>query len=210
MKIWRPEVEHVTRGRSPSLTSSTEGRLISMSHERLCVICFVVWPTTFAYDMAAFLTVLPIRWQRGRFAYKMAVFLRVLPTRWRSGRFAYKIKAMPRFWEFYPQDAGVGVLPTRWRRQPKRKQKQRRINITFAFRERKVYCRPTNYELLRWLVETPSRNFEHYRMSGGRLTCRKMSDGRLTCDIYSTLFSFTFLLWYFCFFSHYRKYFYYK
>jgi len=180
MKIWRPEVEHVTRGRSPSLTSSTEGRLISMSHERLCVICFVVWPTTFAYEMAAFLTVLPIRWQRGRFAYK--------------------IKAMPRFWEFYPQDAGVGVLPTRWRRQPKRKQKQRRINITFAFRERNVYCRPTDYELLRWLVETPSRNFEHYRMSGGRLTCRKMSDGRLTCDIYSTLFSFTFLLWYFCFF----------
>ena len=26
-------------------------------------------------------------------------------------------------------------------------------------------CRPTNYELLRWLVETPSRDFEHYRMT---------------------------------------------
>ena len=32
MEIWRPEVEHVTRGRSPSVTSSTEGRPISMSH----------------------------------------------------------------------------------------------------------------------------------------------------------------------------------
>jgi len=58
-----------------------------------------------------------------------------------------------------------------------------------------VNCRLTNYELLRWLVETPSRDFEHYRMtddsrsrsrdnwkmSGRRLTCRKMSDERLTC-----------------------------
>ena len=26
-------------------------------------------------------------------------------------------------------------------------------------------CRPTNFELLRWLVETPSRDFEHFRMS---------------------------------------------
>ena len=26
-------------------------------------------------------------------------------------------------------------------------------------------CRPTNYELLHWLVETPSRDFEHYRMT---------------------------------------------
>ena len=46
MEIWRPEVEHVTRGRSPSVTSSTEGRPISMSHEVPCVICFVVWPTS--------------------------------------------------------------------------------------------------------------------------------------------------------------------
>ena len=30
------------------------------------------------------------------------------------------------------------------------------------------YCRLTNYELLRWLVETPSRDFAHYRLSGGR------------------------------------------
>ena len=29
-------------------------------------------------------------------------------------------------------------------------------------------CRLTNYELLRWLVETPSRDFAHYRLSGGR------------------------------------------
>ena len=32
-KIWRPEVEHVTRGRSPSVTCSTVGRPIFMSHE---------------------------------------------------------------------------------------------------------------------------------------------------------------------------------
>ena len=38
----------------------------------------------------------------------------------------------------------------------------------------KSYCRPTNYELLRWLVETPSRDFEHYRMSGGRLTSKNV------------------------------------
>jgi len=61
MEIWRPEVEHVTRGRSPSVTSSTEGSPISMSHELPCVICFVVWPTWFAYKMAAFLRVLPTR-----------------------------------------------------------------------------------------------------------------------------------------------------
>ena len=27
------------------------------------------------------------------------------------------------------------------------------------------FCHPTDYELLRWLVETPSRDFEHYRMT---------------------------------------------
>jgi len=30
------------------------------------------------------------------------------------------------------------------------------------------HCRLTNYELLRRLVETPSRDFAHYRLSGGR------------------------------------------
>ena len=35
-------VEHVTRWRSPSVTSSTEGIPISMSHELPCVIFFVV------------------------------------------------------------------------------------------------------------------------------------------------------------------------
>ena len=69
-EIWRPSVEDVTRGRSP--------------RKKLCVMCFVVWPT--------------------RFAYKMAAFLR--------------------------------VLPTSWRRQTKRKQKQRRIYSTSAFSER--------------------------------------------------------------------------
>ena len=29
----------------------------------------------------------------------------------------------------------------------------------------KYNCRLTNYKLLRWLVETPSRDFEHYRMT---------------------------------------------
>ena len=34
------------------VTCSTSGRHISTCHERLCVICFVVWPTRFAYEMA--------------------------------------------------------------------------------------------------------------------------------------------------------------
>jgi len=37
---------NVTRGRSPSVTFQPRVVIISMSHERLCVICFVVWPTT--------------------------------------------------------------------------------------------------------------------------------------------------------------------
>jgi len=45
-KYDEPEGENVTRGRSPSVTFSAEGRPISMSHKWLCVICFVVWPTT--------------------------------------------------------------------------------------------------------------------------------------------------------------------
>jgi len=41
--IWKynePEVENVTRGRSPSVTFLTEGRPIFMSYERMCVIFF--------------------------------------------------------------------------------------------------------------------------------------------------------------------------
>ena len=34
-----------------------------------------------------------------------------------------------------------------------------------------LFCRPTNYELLRWLVETPSRDFEHYRMTDDSRQC---------------------------------------
>jgi len=45
-KYDEPEVENVTRGRGPSVTFLTSGRPISTSHERLCVICFVVWPNT--------------------------------------------------------------------------------------------------------------------------------------------------------------------
>ena len=48
------------------------------------------------------------------------------------------------------------------------------------------YCRPTNYELLRWLVDTPSRDFEHYRMSGGRLICYRIF---ITCQTTSWHFS---------------------
>ena len=44
-KYDEPEVENVTRERCSSVTFSTEGRPVSMSHEQLCVICFVVWPT---------------------------------------------------------------------------------------------------------------------------------------------------------------------
>ena len=39
-------------------------------------------------------------------------------------------------------------------------------------------CRLTNYELLRLLVETPSRDFAHYRLSGGRrifTTCHELT-----------------------------------
>jgi len=40
------EVENVARECSPSATFSTEGHHISVSHQRPCFICFVVWPTT--------------------------------------------------------------------------------------------------------------------------------------------------------------------
>jgi len=40
------EVENVARGRIPRGTFSTEVHHISMSHERPCFMCFVVWPTT--------------------------------------------------------------------------------------------------------------------------------------------------------------------
>jgi len=50
-------------------------------------------------------------------------------------------------------------------------------------------CHPTNYELLCWLIEKPSRDFEHYRMTDdSRSRSRdnrdswKMSAGRLTCE----------------------------
>jgi len=86
----------------------------------------------------------------------------------------------------------------------------------------RLYCRPTNYELLRWLVEMPSRDFEHYRMSGGSLTCYRIF---ITCQTTSWhvekcqefvwhvinilhCFCLRFFCDVFCFFSHYRKYFY--
>ena len=96
MKIWLPEVEHVTRGRSPRVTSSTEGSPISMSHELPCVICFVVWPTRF-----------PTRWRRFWEFYPQDGGVENLPTRWRQCRvfesFTHKMAA----WEFCLQNGGV-------------------------------------------------------------------------------------------------------
>jgi len=42
----KPEVENVAFGLCPCATLSNEGHHISMSHQWLCFICFVVWPTT--------------------------------------------------------------------------------------------------------------------------------------------------------------------
>ena len=75
-------------------------------------------------------------------------------------------------------------------------------------------CRPTNYELLRWLVETPSRDFEQYRMTDDsrrsivrhfhvRWKCRTIGFARVGHEfdprpitkwnvIFCTLFLFTF------------------
>ena len=53
------------------------------------------------------------------------------------------------------------------------------VLITFSLRTVDIVnCRLTDYELLRWLVETPSRDFAHYRLSGGRrifTTCHELT-----------------------------------
>ena len=41
-----PSVENVTFGLRPRVTFSTEGHPISISYERLFVICVVIWPST--------------------------------------------------------------------------------------------------------------------------------------------------------------------
>ena len=139
-----------------------------------------------SYKMAAFLRVLSTRWRRGKFAYKMAAMPRFwvfypqnggvgdLPTRWR------------RFWEFYPQDGGdkqnvnknnveyilrsldikyfLTCQTSVWHFSTCQTTSRDRDRESSVIR----YCRLTNYELLRWLVETPSRDFAHYRLSGGR------------------------------------------
>jgi len=46
LKYDEPEVENVARGHSPDATFSTKGHHISVSHEWLFFICFVVRPTT--------------------------------------------------------------------------------------------------------------------------------------------------------------------
>jgi len=46
LKYDESEVKNVALGHSPSATFSAEGHHISMSHERPCFICFVVWTTT--------------------------------------------------------------------------------------------------------------------------------------------------------------------
>jgi len=62
--------------------------------------------------------------------YKMAAWEICLQDVGVSEGFTYKMAA----WEICVQDGGnaafLRVLPTRWRRQTKRKQKQRRIYIT--------------------------------------------------------------------------------
>ena len=113
----------------PSVTCSTEGRDISMSHELPCVICFVVWPTRF-----------PTKWQRFWEFYPQDGGVENLPTRRRQCCVfeisTHKMAA----WEFCLQNDGVSetfshkmaareiclqdggnaaffsVLPTRWRR----------------------------------------------------------------------------------------------
>jgi len=46
LKYDEREVENVALGLRPRATFLIEGHHISMSHERPCFICFVVWPTT--------------------------------------------------------------------------------------------------------------------------------------------------------------------
>jgi len=45
LKYDEAKVENVARGCSPGATFSATGHHISVSHERPCFICFVVWPT---------------------------------------------------------------------------------------------------------------------------------------------------------------------
>ena len=114
------------------------------SHERLCHM--------FCRMMAAFLRVLPTRWRRGRFAYKMAASLEGFTHKmaacefWLqdggvSDSFSHKMAAREiclqdgvvsesfthkmAAWENCLQDGGNA-------KQTKRKQKQRRICITFT------------------------------------------------------------------------------
>jgi len=74
-----------------------------------------------AYEMSAWEFCLQNVGVSESFTHKMAAWEFCLQDGGVSGGFAYKMAAMPRFWR---------VLPTRWRRETKRKQKQRRIYIT--------------------------------------------------------------------------------
>jgi len=64
----------------------------------------------------------------------------------------------------------------KWKKRNDNTAKQtRRISATFDIGN----CRMTNYELLRWLVETPSRDVEHYRMiNASRSTGSHYNDAR--------------------------------
>jgi len=55
-------------------------------------------------------------------------------------------------------------------------------------------CRMTNYELLRWLVEKPSRDVEHYHMF---ILCHPGWGHVMFTKVYSTwfLFTFSFFFW---------------
>jgi len=46
IKYDEPKIENVALRLHPCATFSTEGHRISMPQERMCFICFVVWPST--------------------------------------------------------------------------------------------------------------------------------------------------------------------
>jgi len=128
MVIWWPEVENA------------EGRHISVSHERLCVICFVVWPTT--HKMAAWELCL----QDGGVSEG-------LPTRWRCGSFAYNMAA---FLRVFPQDGGNA-------KQIKRKQKQRRICFKFRIYLDVRHWTVWRSTVARWTVDNAQHHVTAFR-----------------------------------------------
>jgi len=126
---------------SPSVTFSTEGRPISMSHERPCVICFVVWPATKILNYK-WLT-LPLQWRnvneyrlpsKNAHCPNYCSWLAVCDNY--SVNFYCKIALINRFKLYLIKI--YSKTPKNKNKQTKRIQKQRRIYLTFAFSERHV------------------------------------------------------------------------